>query len=507
MDFDTLFGGYRETEPYSLSYVDPLLGGYRETEPTGSSSSYVDPLLIAARSAEPRPVKTFSEQEQQILAAINKDTGKPPTFADVYNRWVVNELLPWQNSVQGTETDLTQLKVDKNGYIIPTPLNPLWNWSTGADTQATKLGLDQRYLDALDAYNKANNTNIKPDETVLGATTQPNPTFRAADDDSFFVKLRDTAEAAGSVAGNYFLPGSSLVTSRLFSEGAQEQLATDEMRLANAAAGIAGGLQGNMANYGIVGEALGITTADPNAVGGITGPDNIDVGGGWSPAAGATPAELEAARIALESPGATGLETLPPSVNTPEQAFGGTPEVTADQITSDISANAPDNIDAGGGWSPATGATESELAAARAAAAATPAQVAAAKAAGMSVLDYARAGLLINALTGDPLGLGGETGQQGAPAGSTGFAQVPIPAEWKSPTYAASSAPIDLESIFSTQNMLGGTQWQNLPSQRNVSFNDIFAAGQQQTPMGSPVDLNNIVSAILGQTATSQKSA
>ena len=40
--------------------------------------------------------------------------------------------------------------------------------------------------------------------------------------------------------------------------------------------------------------------ADPNAVGGATGPDNIDIGGGWSPATGATAAELEAARLALE---------------------------------------------------------------------------------------------------------------------------------------------------------------------------------------------------------------
>lgn len=136
------------------------------------------------------------------------------------------------------------------------------------------------------------------------------------------------------------------------------------------------------------------------------------------------------------------------------------------------------------------------------AAAATPTQVAAAKAAGMSTLDYLRGGLLLNAVTGDPLGLSGSGGQQGE-TGQTGFAMVPIPEDWKSPTYAASSAPIDLNSIFSNQNMLGGTQWAGLPSQRNLSFNDIFAAGQQSTPMGTPVDINQIVSSILGQTATS----
>lgn len=112
--------------------------------------------------------------------------------------------------------------------------------------------------------------------------------------------------------------------------------------------------------------------------------------------------------------------------------------------------------------------------------------------------DLARAGLLVNAVAGDPLGLGGGQPEQ-APAGSTGFAMVPIPAEWKSPTYAASSAPIDLSTIFSNQNMLGGTQWQDLPSQRNVSFNDIFASGQQQTPMGTPVDISQIVNSIINQ--------
>lgn len=137
---------------------------------------------------------------------------------------------------------------------------------------------------------------------------------------------------------------------------------------------------------------------------------------------------------------------------------------------------------------------------------ATPEFAASAAAAGLGfkeALDYARAGLLINAVTGDPLGLSDVSGSGQNTFANSGFAQVPIPEEWKSPTYAASSAPIDLSTIFSNQNMLGGTQWANLPSQRNVSFNDIFASGQQQTPMGTPVDINQIVGSILGQTATS----
>jgi hypothetical protein len=185
-----------------------------------------------------------------------------------------------------------------------------------------------------------------------------------------------------------------------------------------------------------------------------------------------------------------GLEPIP---------LGDAAIPTVNDITNAIGPNAPDNIDAGGGWSPAAGATEAELAAARAAMASNGWTL-------TKALDAVRAGLFVNAITGDPLGLAGE--QPSGGGGATGFAQVEIPAEWKSPTYAAPSAPIDLSSIFSNQNMLGGTQWQGLPTQQpNISFNDIFAAGQQQTPMGAPVDINQIVSSILGQTATSQKPA
>lgn len=62
--------------------------------------------------------------------------------------------------------------------------------------------------------------------------------------------IRDPLEAAAVVAGNYILPGSSLLTGQLVSEGAKEQLNTDLGRVANLAAGVAGGYQGNTANYG-----------------------------------------------------------------------------------------------------------------------------------------------------------------------------------------------------------------------------------------------------------------
>ena len=77
--------------------------------------------------------------------------------------------------------------------------------------------------------------------------------------DASWVDFRDNLEAAGVVAGNYFLPGSSLLTSQLVTKGAQENLNTDVGKLANLAAGAAGGINGNLSNYGKIGEAVGLT--------------------------------------------------------------------------------------------------------------------------------------------------------------------------------------------------------------------------------------------------------
>jgi hypothetical protein len=175
-------------------------------------------------------------------------------------------------------------------------------------------------------------------------------------------------------------------------------------------------------------------SADPNAVGGVTGPDNIDVGGGFNPA-GAAP-------------------------------------ITSETITSEI-AKTPQ----------------------------TPEQVGTSAAGGVSLkgaLDATRAGLLINAITGDPLGLSDTGG--GGTSGTTGFAQVPVPAEWKSPTYTYSPVQnVTFEDLFPEMS-LKGTQWQGMQyAKPNMTFNEMFASGLQKTPMGSPVDINQIVGAIVGQ--------
>jgi hypothetical protein len=67
---------------------------------------------------------------------------------------------------------------------------------------------------------------------------------------SLWTDIRDTAESAAVVAGDYFLPGSSLVTSKLTSEGSQAQLNSNLGKLARLGASGAGGYEGNLSNYG-----------------------------------------------------------------------------------------------------------------------------------------------------------------------------------------------------------------------------------------------------------------
>lgn len=65
----------------------------------------------------------------------------------------------------------------------------------------------------------------------------------------WWTELRDSVEAAAVVGGNYFLPGSSLVTSHLVSDGAKEKLNTDWGKLATLGSGGYGAYEGNLANW------------------------------------------------------------------------------------------------------------------------------------------------------------------------------------------------------------------------------------------------------------------
>lgn len=113
------------------------------------------------------------------------------------------------------------------------------------------------------------------------------------------------------------------------------------------------------------------------------------------------------------------------------------------------------------------------------------------------VINAVRGGLLVNALTGDPLGLN-ETGSNSV--ADTGFDIVPIPSDWKSPKYTYTPVQnVTFEDLFPGVS-LRGTQWSGMKrANPNMTFNEMFASGLQQTPMGTPVDINQIVGSIVGQ--------
>lgn len=107
-------------------------------------------------------------------------TSAIPTFADTYNQWFANEMLPFAQNYTSANLDPANFKKDASGYYIATPDAPVWSWTTGPDYWAQKQALDQRYLDSVAEYNRTHGTNIQPDQSVLGAV-QPNPIYRAPD--------------------------------------------------------------------------------------------------------------------------------------------------------------------------------------------------------------------------------------------------------------------------------------------------------------------------------------
>ena len=74
-----------------------------------------------------------------------------------------------------------------------------------------------------------------------------------------YMGVRDPLQAAAVVAGNYFVPGSSLITSQLVSDEAKEMLSSDVGQIANLAAGAAGAGAGNLSAGAQAGQAAGLT--------------------------------------------------------------------------------------------------------------------------------------------------------------------------------------------------------------------------------------------------------
>ena len=93
---------------------------------------------------------------------------------------------------------------------------------------------------------------------------------------SFWTDIRDTVESAAVVAGNYFLPGSGLVTSNLASSGAQDQLGSGLGRVAMLGSGVAGAFGPGMSNYVKLYDAAGnMINGTQAAASGLSGNDVI----------------------------------------------------------------------------------------------------------------------------------------------------------------------------------------------------------------------------------------
>lgn len=98
---------------------------------------------------------------------------------------------------------------------------------------------------------------------------------------SKWTHIRDAIESIGSVAGNYFLPGSSILTDRLVSKGAQKNLHSPLGQLFNVGSGLVGGGFGSDFT-GI--PASGGYTGAANSIGGFFGDPTLgtDIGNGIS---------------------------------------------------------------------------------------------------------------------------------------------------------------------------------------------------------------------------------
>lgn len=475
--YETLLG--RAPDPEGLAYWESQFGS--NVDPTEASTfksvaQITEPAAVSANLWN--QVDPSAAINAQMIAATPTAAGStmPTTVEDVYKTFYgtvdPQGAAYWKSQFGGNAIDPQQAslminEIGKNTPNIDTGLTVEQAFKNYLGGNTDQAGIDfwksQFGSGPLTVNQLSQLTNT---QSGINTDTGGGGVFGTGiGPDVSWTNARDALEAAGVVAGNYFLPGSSLVSSRLVSEGAQDQLATDEFRLANMAAGGAGGYAGNTANYG----NLFGGTSDAVAA------DNIDVGGGWNPATGTGDAATAAAA------GATGVTS---SASTPHLYTPSGLDVNATGLSDAV----PTDVGSYGSVIPVTAGN--------------------ALASGLTASQIIKALPLVpvvNQLIGDPLGL---TPKAATPTGTTGFNIVPIPSEWKSPSAPVGTySPIDLNSIFSNQNLLAGTQWQGLPNQRNVTFNDIFASGQQSTPMGSPVNVNNLVSAILGQTSTSQKSA
>lgn len=91
-----------------------------------------------------------------------------------------------------------------------------------------------------------------------------------------FVPIRDTLESAATLAGNYYLPGSALLTDHLVSKGSQEQLNSPLGKIATIGSGLAGsGVGESFTGIPSASTVGGGWTNTANNVGGVFGAPDL----------------------------------------------------------------------------------------------------------------------------------------------------------------------------------------------------------------------------------------
>lgn len=200
------------------------------------------------------------------------------------------------------------------------------------------------------SYLKSSGAILSPDgRTYYIPPTIPMklPSFNQGSD---WNTVRDGAEAAGVIAGNYALPGSSLITGNLVSKGAQNELALPGLKLANIAAGSAGGINGNLGNYGKIADSFGGATAATAAPG--ISPSTLSQFYGSAPTELASPTELGMSGIGSSaSSGALSPSYLQSLGITPMGIDGGLSPLASQSISSGLAPL----TDTGSGWTSAMG--------------------------------------------------------------------------------------------------------------------------------------------------------
>lgn len=141
-----------------------------------------------------------------------------------------------------------------------------------------------------------------------------------------FTGLRDSVEAGASLAGNYFLPGSSILTDKLVSKGAQKDLNSTVGRIAQIGSGLAGGGIGeSVTGIPSAAEVGGGWTNAANAVGGLAGDATLgtDISNGISGLFNGATGTIGESTGAAGDFSANGVQSLPGGISSPSTSVAG----------------------------------------------------------------------------------------------------------------------------------------------------------------------------------------